>query len=134
MAGILIYFFRIKKIWKLEPMTNQTCHNTTDMLEISAKTSHDILSYSNTNNGDCYYAEVEKKHKTNKNASVNVNSKNDSILCEKNEESPDIGQLYSVVDKSAAKKESHETDLHGSSDISEMYSVVNKKSNKEFSN
>ena len=75
-----------------------------------------------------------KKLKTNKNASVNVNSKNDNILCKKNEESPDIGQLYSVVDKSAAKKERHETDLHGSSDISEMYSVVNKKSNKEFSN
>ena len=88
------------------------------MLEISAKNSHDILSYSNTNNdpdtngGDGYYAEVEKKHKTHKNASVNVNSKNDNILCKKNEESPDIGQLYSVVDKS--------------SDISEMYSVVNK--------
>ena len=45
-----------------------------------------------------------------------MNSKNDNILCQKNEESPDIGQLYSVVDKS--------------SDISEMYSVVNNKSNK----
>ena len=67
MAGILIFFLRRKKKWKLEPTTNQTCHNTTDMLEISAKTSHDILSYSNTNNdpdtneGDGYYAEVEKK-------------------------------------------------------------------------
>ena len=59
-----------------------------------------------------------------------MNSKNDIILCEKNEESPDIGLLYSVVDKSAAKKERHETDLHKSSDTSEMYSVVNKKSNK----
>ena len=132
MVGFLIFLLRRKKKLKLESMTNQTCHNATEML---AKTSHN-LSYSNTNNdldasdGDGYYAKVEKKHKTLNSVSVIENSKN-AILCrEKNEESPDIGQLYSVVDKSAAKKDRHEADLHESSDFSEMHSVVNKKSNK----
>ena len=104
-------------------------------MEILPKTSHDV-SYSNTDNnldtneGDGYYAEIEKKHKTFKNASVTDNPENDNIPFEENEESPGVGQLYSVVDKSEAKKERHETDFHEGSDISEMYSVVNNKSKK----
>ena len=131
-VGFLFLLLRRKKKLKLESTTDQTCHNTMEMLP---KTSHDV-SYSNTDNnldtneGDGYYAEVEKKQKTFKNASVTDNLENDNIPFEENEQSPGVGQLYSVVDKSAAKKERHEVDLHGSSDISEMYSVVNKKSKK----